>query len=135
LACQNNDVSVCAAKKSKTITMIDKIKLVLSVLLLAAGIAAFYLLADKALVLRILAMLAGAAAAIAVLWTTPAGQNALGFIGESVAEAKRVVWPTRKETIQTTIAVFVLVAVMAAFLAVVDIGFAFMVQWLMGRSA
>jgi preprotein translocase subunit SecE len=115
--------------------MIDKIKLVLSALLLAAGIAGFYVLADKALVLRILAILAGLAAAIAVLWTTPQGQTALGFVGESVAEAKKVVWPTRKETIQTTIAVFVLVVVVAAFLAVVDIGFAFMVQWLMGRSA
>ena len=115
--------------------MIDKIKLVLSALLLAAGIAGFYLLADKALVLRILAILAGVAAAIAVLWTAPQGQAALGFFSESVAEAKRVVWPTRKETIQTTIAVFILVAIVAAFLAVVDIGFAYMVQWLMGRSA
>jgi preprotein translocase subunit SecE len=115
--------------------MIDKIKLVLSALLLAAGIAGFYVLADKALVLRILAVLAGAGAAIAVLWTTPLGQAGLGFIGESIAEAKKVVWPTRKETIQTTLAVFVLVVIMAAFLAVVDIGFAYMVQWLMGRSA
>ena len=115
--------------------MIDKIKLVLSALLLAAGIAGFYLLADKALVLRILAILAGVTAAIAVLWTAPQGQAALGFFSESVAEAKRVVWPTRKETIQTTIAVFILVAIVAAFLAVVDIGFAYMVQWLMGRSA
>ena len=115
--------------------MIDKIKLVLSALLLAAGIAGFYLLADSVLVLRILAILAGIAAAIAVLWTTPQGQAALGFFGESVAEAKRVVWPTRKETIQTTVAVFILVAIVAAFLAVVDIGFAYMVQWLMGRSA
>ena len=115
--------------------MIDKIKLVLSALLLAAGIAGFYLLADKALVLRILAILAGIAAAIAVLWTTPQGQAALGFFSESVAEAKRVVWPTRKETIQTAVAVFILVAIVAAFLAVVDIGFAYMVQWLMGRSA
>jgi preprotein translocase subunit SecE len=115
--------------------MIDKIKLVLSVLLLAAGIAGFYLLADKALVLRILAILAGAAAAIAVLWTTPQGQTAMGFFSESIAEAKRVVWPTRKETIQTAIAVFILVAIVAAFLAVVDIGFVYMVQWLMGRSA
>ena len=114
--------------------MIDKIKLVLSALLLAAGIAGFYLLADKALVLRILAILAGLAAALAILWTAPQGQAALGFFSESVAEAKRVVWPTRKETIQTTIAVFILVAVVAAFLAVVDIGFAYMVQWLMGRS-
>jgi preprotein translocase subunit SecE len=112
--------------------MIDKIKLVLSALLLVAGIAGFYVLADKALVLRILAILAGLAAAIAVLWTTPQG---LGFVGESVAEAKKVVWPTRKETIQTTVAVFILVVIVAAFLAVVDIGFAYMVQWLMGRSA
>ena len=115
--------------------MIDKIKLVLSALLLAAGIAGFYLLADKALVLRILAILAGIAAAIAVLWTTPQGQVALDFFSESIAEAKRVVWPTRKETIQTAVAVFILVAIVAAFLAVVDIGFAYMVQWLMGRSA
>jgi len=115
--------------------MIDKIKLVLSALLLAAGIAGFYMLADKALVLRILAILAGLAAAIAILWTTPQGQRALGFVGESVAEAKKVVWPTRKETIQTAIAVFILVVIVAAFLAVVDIGFAYMVQWLMGRSA
>jgi preprotein translocase subunit SecE len=115
--------------------MIEKIKLVLSALLLAAGIAGFYIFADKALVLRILAILAGVGAAIAVLWTTAQGQAALGFIGESVAEAKKVVWPTRKETIQTAMAVFVLVLIVAAFLAVVDIGFAYMVQWLMGRSA
>jgi preprotein translocase subunit SecE len=74
-------------------------------------------------------------AAVAVLWTTAYGQTAFGFIGESVNEAKRVVWPTRKETIQTAVAVFILVMVVAAFLAVVDIGFAYMVQWLMGRSA
>jgi preprotein translocase subunit SecE len=115
--------------------MIDKIKLVLSALLLATGIAGFYVLADKALVLRILAVLAGAGASVGVLWTTSLGQAGLGFIGESIAEAKKVVWPTRKDTIQTTLAVFVLVVVVAAFLAVVDIGFAYMVQWLMGRSA
>ena len=115
--------------------MIDKIKLVLSALLVAAGIAGFYMLADKALVLRILAILAGLGAAVAVLRTTKVGQSAFGFVGESINEAKRVVWPTRKETIQTAIAVFVLVVVVAAFLAVVDIGFAYMVQWLMGRDA
>jgi preprotein translocase subunit SecE len=115
--------------------MIDKVKLGLSALLVAVGIAGFYLLADKALVLRILAFLAGIAAAVFLFRTTPAGEKVLGFIGEAIAEAKRVVWPTRKETIQTTIAVFVLVVIMAAFLAIVDVGFAYMVQWLMGRSA
>jgi preprotein translocase subunit SecE len=115
--------------------MVDKIKLVLSMLLVAAGIAGFYLLADKALVLRILAVVAGLVAAAVMFRTTLVGQKAFAFVGDSVAEAKRVVWPTRKETIQTTMVVFVLVVVMAAFLAVVDIGFSQMIQWILGRSA
>lgn len=115
--------------------MVNKIKLLAAVFLLVAGIVGFYLLADKPTVVRILAVLAGLAASVAMLWATPVGQRSLGFIGESVVEARKVVWPTRKETIQTTLVVFALVVVMAAFLAVVDIGFSFMVQWLMGRSA
>jgi preprotein translocase subunit SecE len=115
--------------------MINKIKLLVAFLLLAIGVAGYYLLSDKALVLRIIAVLAGLASAIAVLWTTPVGQQSLGFIGDSIAEARKVVWPTRKETIQTTLIVFVLVVIMAAFLALVDVGFAYMVQWLMGREA
>jgi preprotein translocase subunit SecE len=115
--------------------MVNKIKLLVAGLLLIAGIAGFYLIADKPTVVRILAVLAGLGASIAVLWTTPVGQQSLGFIGEAVVEARKVVWPTRKETIQTTLVVFALVVVMAAFLAVVDIGFAFMVQKLMGRGA
>ena len=99
------------------------------------GVASFYVLEDKALALRIVTFLLGIGAATAVLWTTPIGQTALGFISESFAEAKRVVWPTKQETMQTTIAVVILVVVMAAFLAIVDIGFSYMVQWIMGRSA
>jgi len=58
----------------------------------------------------------------------------LDFINESIVEAKRVVWPTRKETIQMTITVFILVAVMAVFLALVDISFSYMINWLLGRG-
>ena len=115
--------------------MLNKLKLAASLLLLVAGVAGFYVFQDKALVLRIVIFLVGIGAAVAVLWTTPIGQSTLGFISDSFAEAKRVVWPTKQETMQTTIAVFVLVVVMAAFLAIVDIGFSYMVQWIMGRSA
>lgn len=115
--------------------MLNKIKLLVAFLLLIAGIAGFYFLADKPTIVRIFAVLAGLAASVGVLWTAPVGKEALAFIGDSVAEARKVVWPTRKETIQTTLVVFALVVVMAAFLAVVDIGFAFMVKWLMGRGA
>lgn len=115
--------------------MVDKIKLVLSGLLLAAGIAGFYLLADKALVLRILAVIAGVVAAALMFRTAPVGKKFFGFAGDSIAEAKRVVWPTRKETVQTTLIVFVLVVIVAAFLALVDMGFAYMIKALLGRGA
>lgn len=115
--------------------MINKIKLVLALLLVAAGVTSFYFLAEHALVVRILAVLAGLAAAVVVLWTTPQGQAALGFTREAVAETRKVVWPTRKETIQTTVAVFALVVVVAIFLWIVDLGFLWMVEKLLGRSA
>jgi len=115
--------------------MMEKIKLVLALLLVAAGVAGFYLLADHAMVLRILAVLAGVAVAVLVLWTSATGQAAFGFAGEAVAEARRVVWPTRKETIQTTAIVVVLVVIVAIFLAVIDAGFLWVVQKLLGRGA
>ena len=115
--------------------MMEKIKLVLALLLVAAGVAGFYLLADHAMVLRILAVLAGVAVAVLVLWPSATGQAAFGFAGEAVAEARRVVWPTRKETIQTTAIVVVLVVIVAIFLAVIDAGFLWVVQKLLGRGA
>ena len=115
--------------------MIDKIKLVLALILVAAGVAGFYLLSEHALVVRILAVLAGIIAAVVVFWSTPLGREAFAFVQDSAAEARRVVWPTRKETIQTTVAVFVLVMVMAVFLWLVDIGFLWGVKMLMGRGA
>ena len=115
--------------------MIEKIKLALALLLVAAGIGAFYWLADHALVVRVLAVLAGLAAAVALMWTTQQGQSALIFMKESVTEARKVVWPTRKETLQTTAAVFALVVVMAIFLWIVDVGFMWAVQKMMGRAA
>jgi preprotein translocase subunit SecE len=115
--------------------MTEKIKLALALLLVAAGVGAFYYLADHALVLRVLAVLVGLAAAIALMWTTPMGRAAFVFAGESVAEARKVVWPTRKETLQTTAAVFALVVVMAIFLWIVDVGFLWAVQKLMGQGA
>jgi preprotein translocase subunit SecE len=71
-------------------------------------------------VLRILAVVAGLLAAGAVAgWSEPGKQFAI-FAGESVVEVKKVVWPTRKETMQTTAAVFAFVVVMAVFLWMTD---------------
>jgi len=101
-------------------SMLDNIKLVIAGALLAAGIAAYYLLAEQALVLRVLVVVAGAAAACAVAWFTTPGRTFAHFSRESTVEVKKVVWPTRKETIQTTAAVFAFVVVMAVFLWLSD---------------
>jgi preprotein translocase subunit SecE len=101
--------------------MIDKIKLGIAVLLVAAGIWAYYWLGDTtALVLRVLAVAAGMAAGAAVAWFSEPGRQFAVFAAESIAEVKKVVWPTRKETMQTTAAVFAFVVVMAIFLWVSD---------------
>lgn len=115
--------------------MADKLKLVVALLLVVAAVAGFYVLEGQALVVRILAVFAGVIAAVAVLWTAPVGKEGFAYARESIIETRKVVWPTRKETIQTTTIVFVMVLVLAAFLWVVDMSFLWMVRWLMGRGA
>jgi len=101
-------------------TAVDKAKLAAAVGLVAVGLWGYYWLAESALVLRILAVAAGIAAGVAVAWFSTPGREFVVFAGESVAEVKKVVWPTRKETIQTTAAVFAFVVVMAIFLWISD---------------
>jgi preprotein translocase subunit SecE len=100
--------------------MADKIKFALAIAILAAGVAGFYLLSEQALILRVLAVLVGFALAVAVAWKTEPGQRFFVFANEAVIEARKVVWPTRKETIQTTSIVFAFVVVMALFLYLTD---------------
>jgi preprotein translocase subunit SecE len=98
----------------------DIAKLAVAALLVAAGIAGYYLLGDAALVLRVLAVAAGIAAGAAMALFTAPGREFLAFARESLVEVKKVVWPTRKETVQTTAAVLAFVVVMALFLWVSD---------------
>lgn len=114
--------------------MTDKIKLGLAVLLLAAGIAGFYLLSEHALVLRVLAVLVGMAMAIIVARLTGPGQQLFAFGKDAWSETKKVVWPTRKETFQTTGVVFLLVVVIAIFLWIVDASLLWAVKLLMGQG-
>ena len=73
-------------------------------------------------------------AGAAVMWFTEAGRTFVAFARESWEEAKRVVWPTRKETLQTTGVVFAFVFVMAVFLWIVDYGLLWVTQKLLGQG-
>jgi preprotein translocase subunit SecE len=103
-----------------TISIADKAKLGLAVVLVGAGIWAYYWLGEQPLVLRILAVILGFVVAGLVAWLSEPGRQFMIFALESWAEVKKVVWPTRKETVQTTAAVFAFVVVMAIFLWISD---------------
>lgn len=114
--------------------MADKVKLAIAVLLVVAGLAGYYLLAEQVTVLRVLSVLAGVGAGVAVAWLTAPGKQFFAFSQESWEEAKKVVWPTRKESLQMTGIVFAFVVVMAIFLWIIDASLLFTVQWMMGNS-
>jgi len=115
--------------------MLDKIKLAVAVLLVIAGIWGFYYLGASPLIARLGAILAGVLAAVAVAWTSEPGKRFYVYAQESVAETKKVVWPNRKETLQTTGIVFVFVIVMALFLWLVDASLLWVVRKLMGQDS
>lgn len=115
--------------------MADKIKLALAALLVVAGIAGFYYLKDSALILRIAAIIAGLLLAAVVAWTSTQGKQFFAFAQEAVVETKKVVWPSRKETVQTTGMVLAFVLVMAVFLWIVDALLGWGVKFLMGPGA
>ncbi|PUA17629.1 preprotein translocase subunit SecE [Glaciimonas sp. PCH181] len=94
----------------------DKLKVVLAVLAVVAGIVGFYFLSDKPSLVRASVLVAGLIVAIALAWTSTQGREFLSFAKEAIRETKKVVWPTRKEAMQITAIVFVFVLVMAIFL-------------------
>ncbi len=98
----------------------DRLKVGLALIAVIAGVVGFYLLGERALVLRIGSVLAGIAVGAGIAWFSGPGQRFFAFAKDSWAETQRVVWPTRKETVQMTLTVFAFVVVMALFLWLVD---------------
>jgi preprotein translocase subunit SecE len=98
----------------------DKAKLAGAALLLVGAVVVFYLLGKQDLWLRVVALIALLAAAVAVFFTSESGKQLIAFSRDAVRETKKVVWPTRKEAMQMTGYVFAFVFVMALFLWITD---------------
>ena len=112
----------------------DKIKIWLAFACVAFGVWGYYYFAEMAQVLRVLMVLGGLLAAAGVAWLSAPGKEFFAFAQEAWAEAGRVSWPSRKETIQTTGIVFAFVVVMALFLFAVDTTLAWIIKLLTGRG-
>lgn len=98
----------------------EKAKLAISVVLVIAALAAFYLLAKQGQLAQWGSLLVGLLAAVVVFLSSETGRELVGFGRDSWREVRKVVWPARKEAIQMTAYVFGFVVVMALFLWLTD---------------
>jgi preprotein translocase subunit SecE len=119
----------------KTSPRTDGLLLAVALLLLVGGMGAFYALADQfnALV-RVLILLAALAAAIATAYRTELGRTLWGYVVGSRAELRKVVWPTRQESIQVTLMIAVVVVIMSLILWGLDAVLLRIVKLLTGRG-
>lgn len=98
----------------------DIVLVTLAVLCAVAGVIAFSLLTSQTLAVRLGALFGGLVAGVVLAWFSPSGKRLLNYDRQSWEELRRVVWPTRKETLNTTGLVMAFVVVIAIFLFLCD---------------
>ncbi|MFA6616254.1 MAG: preprotein translocase subunit SecE [Hydrogenophaga sp.] len=98
----------------------DKAKLAAAAVLLLGSFVAFYLLSGRGALAQWAGLLVGLVAAAAVFLVSESGRQLLAFGRDAWREVKKVVWPTRKESVQMTVYVFAFVVIMALFLWLTD---------------
>ncbi len=111
---------------------LDSLKLLLAIALLIFGIVGFYYYEAESQLYRVLGVVFATMVAIAISSTTRMGQGLIGFGREARMEVRKVVWPTRQETVQTTFMVIVAVIIIGIFLWLVDMLLAQAIQLVTG---
>jgi len=113
--------------------VLDIVKLLIAAAALIGGLYAYYYYEnDIAQAVRVLMVLAGTAVGIGIAMTSTQGQRLWHFIQGSRVEIRKVVWPTKQETTQTAIAVFVFTLVMMLFFWALDSGLLWLTRTLVG---
>ena len=115
-------------------TALDALKLAAGVVILAAGVAGFYLLVDLPIWLRWIIVLAALVVGALVSLQSYQGKEFWQFVQSSRIELRKVVWPTGKETQQVTLVVFVMIIALGLFFWGVDTLLGFLTKWLTGRG-
>jgi preprotein translocase subunit SecE len=101
--------------------LLDTAKLVLAALVLIGGIFAYYYYEDESLLLRVAGVLVALGIGAVIAFQSAQGQLLWRFIQGSRVEIRKVVWPTRQETIQMTLTVLVFVLIMGVFFWMLDL--------------
>jgi len=95
--------------------ILDTVKLALAAAILVGGIAGFYAYEEQSLLVSVSVVLVAAGVAIAVFMQTERGRVLWKFIQGSRVEIRKVIWPTRQETLQTALTVMVFALILALF--------------------
>jgi preprotein translocase subunit SecE len=122
------------AQAEQVTSVADVVKLVVSPLLVVLGVVAFYHFSDLLLIYRVLGLVVIVGASVAIAFTTDKGQSVWQFVLESKQEVRRVVWPTRDETVRTTLLVFAMVFIVGLILWLLDMFLFWAVQLLMSQG-
>ena len=112
----------------------DVARLVVAILLVIAGIAAFYVLDSAPTWERWLAVVAGIALGLGAIATSAYGRAAFQFVLDSRVELRKIVWPERRETGITTLVVFAFVVIGGGFFWLVDLLLAWATRHLTGQG-
>jgi preprotein translocase subunit SecE len=116
-------------KVEEQATLADTAKLAAAGLVVVAGLVAYYYFGDAPGLLRALGVMAALAIAAVIALQSVQGRALWRFIQAARVELRKVVWPTREETIQTTIAVLVLAVIGGVFFWALD----FVLLWLTSK--
>jgi preprotein translocase subunit SecE len=114
--------------------ILDVLKLLIAAGLLVGGVFGYYWYLEWPQALRVLLVLGGLGAGLGVGATSTQGHRVLAFIQGSRIEIRKVVWPTKQETTQTAIAVFIFTLIMALFFWALDSGLLWLTRTLVGSA-
>jgi preprotein translocase subunit SecE len=113
---------------------LDKVKVVIAIALLVGGVAAYYIYEDSPTVVRVAGVLLALAMAIGVFMTSVPGRDLWRFVQGSRVELRKVVWPTRQETVQTTLVIIFFVILMGIFFWLLDMFLMWATKLLTGQG-
>ena len=114
------DLQVNAQTETGESGVLDILKLLISAVVLVGGLYSYYYYIEVSLPLRVLMVLGGLAAGIGIALTSTQGLRLRAFVQGARVEIRKVVWPTKQETTQTAIAVFIFTLIMALFFWALD---------------
>ena len=113
----------------------DKVKVAVAIVIVIAGVAAFYVLANQAVWLRWLPVIGSLVLAAVVVALSRYGSEFRRFVELARVELRKIVWPTRQETLQTTLVVFGFVIIAGLFFWALDWILALATRFLTGQGS